>query len=108
MTTTRRTLLAGSAVATAGALLGVPAARAHARPEGRSKPTVVLVHGAFADASGWNAATGNANVLPAAAQRFMAKRAGARTTEVNASHVVMISQPVVTADLIKRAAYSFL
>ncbi|GAA3604286.1 alpha/beta hydrolase [Nonomuraea rosea] len=268
MTTTRRTLLAGSAVATASALLGASVAQAHARPEGRSKPTVVLVHGAFADASGWNgvaarlirdgypvlapanplrgvtadaaylasilatlsgplvlvahsyggmvitnAATGNANVkalvyvaaftpdkgdtllslqtkypgsklgetaldfrpygsglvdgyvkrevfrevfagdlprattdvmwagqrpsdvralqepsgapawkeipswslvarddnvLPAAAQRFMAKRAGARTTEVNASHVAMISQPVVTADLIKRAAHSSL
>ncbi|MET7335073.1 alpha/beta hydrolase [Nonomuraea sp. NPDC005650] len=264
MTTTRRTLLAGSAAVTAGSLLGAPAARAHARPEGRSKPTVVLVHGAFADASGWNgvagrllrdgypvlapanplrgvaadsaylagilatlsgplvlvahsyggmvitnAATGNANVkalvyvaafapgegdtllglqtkypgsklgetaldfrpygeglvdgyvkhavfrevfagdlprattelmwagqrpsdvralqepsgapawkeipswylvarddkvLPAAAQRFMAQRAGARTAEVNASHVAMISQPAVTADLVKRAA----
>ncbi|WP_431919633.1 alpha/beta fold hydrolase [Nonomuraea jabiensis] len=264
MTTTRRTLLAGSAAVTAGALLGAPAAQAHTLPKGRSKPTVVLVHGAFADASGWNgvagrlirdgypvlapanplrgvaadsaylssvlatlsgplvlvahsyggmvitnAATGNAdvkalvyvaafapdegdtllslqtkypgsklgetaldfrpygeglvdgyvkhevfrevfagdlprattdlmwagqrpsdvralqepsgapawkkipswylvarddNVLPAAAQRFMAQRAGARTAEVKASHVAMISQPAVTADLIKRAA----
>jgi hypothetical protein len=34
----------------------------------------------------------------------MAKRAGARTAEVNASHVAMISQPRVTADLIKQAA----
>ncbi|MET7333534.1 alpha/beta hydrolase [Nonomuraea sp. NPDC005650] len=58
MTTTRRTLLAGSAAVTAGSLLGAPAARAHARPEGRSKPTVVLVHGAFADASGWNGVAG--------------------------------------------------
>jgi len=264
MTTTRRTLLAGSAAATAGALLGVPAAQAHTRPDDTPKPTIVLVHGAFADASGWNgvaarlirdgypviapanplrgvaadsaylagllatlsgplvlaahsyggmvitnAATDNANVkalvyvaaftpdkgdtllglqtkysgsklgeaaldfrpygtglvdgyikrevfrevfagdlpkatadlmwagqrpsdvralqepsgapawketpswylvarhdnvLPAAAQRFMAQRAGARAIEVNASHVAMISQPVVTSDLIKRAA----
>lgn len=54
MTTTRRTLLAGSAAAATGALTGASAAQAHTRPGGRPKPTVVLVHGAFADASGWN------------------------------------------------------
>jgi pimeloyl-ACP methyl ester carboxylesterase len=43
----RRSLLA---LATAAALL-VPAAGAHAA----AKPTVVLVHGSFADASGWSA-----------------------------------------------------
>jgi pimeloyl-ACP methyl ester carboxylesterase len=53
MTTNRRTLLAGSAAVATGALLGAPAAQAHTTPEGH-KPTVVLVHGAFADASGWN------------------------------------------------------
>jgi pimeloyl-ACP methyl ester carboxylesterase len=262
MTTTRRNLLAGSAAVAAGAAFGAPAAQAHPRPD-KQKPTVVLVHGAFADASGWhgvaarliragfpviapanplrgvsadsaylasvlatlggplvlaahsyggnvitNAATGNANVkalvyvaafapdqgeslqdlqtkypgskvdetaldfrpngesveayikeevfrdvfagdvskattdlmwagqrpvdvralgepsgapawktipswyliarhdnvFPAAAQRFVAQRAGARTVEVGASHVAMIAQPAATADLIKRAA----
>lgn len=49
--TTRRTVLAGSAAATTGAFLGAPAAQAH---NPKPKPTVVLVHGAFADASGWN------------------------------------------------------
>ncbi|MFC7648994.1 alpha/beta fold hydrolase [Streptosporangium lutulentum] len=262
--TTRRAVLAGSAAAAAGALLGAPAAQAHSRPKTEPKPTVVLVHGAFADASGWNdvaarliregypviapanplrsvaadsaylvgilatlsgpivlaahsyggivvtnAATGNPNVkalvyvaafapdegetllglqtkypgsklneaaldfrpygdglvdgyikkevfrgvfagdvprattdlmwasqrpadartlgepsgapawktipshylvarddqvLPAAAQRFMARRAGSQVREVGASHVAMISEPAVTADLIKRAA----
>jgi len=53
MTATRRTLLAGSAAVATGALLGAPAAQAHTSPKG-PKPTVVLVHGAFADASGWN------------------------------------------------------
>ncbi|CAI7975911.1 Secreted protein [Frankia sp. Hr75.2] len=57
-TTTRRTLLAGSAAVatgtTAGAVLGASAAQARTQPDGRQKPTVVLVHGAFADASGWN------------------------------------------------------
>ena len=62
MTTTRRTLLAGSAAAATGALTGAStgvstrasAAPAHTQPGGKPKPTVVLVHGAFADASGWN------------------------------------------------------
>lgn len=58
MTTTRRTLLAGSAVAAAGAALGAPAAQAYSGRDGTRKPTVVLVHGAFADASGWNAVAG--------------------------------------------------
>lgn len=57
MTTTRRTLLAGSAAVTTGAVLGAPAAQAHTGPD-KQKPTVVLVHGAFADASGWNDVAG--------------------------------------------------
>ncbi|WBB80407.1 alpha/beta hydrolase [Micromonospora sp. WMMD882] len=44
------------------------------------------------------------NLIPADAQRFMARRAGAQTREVDASHVAMISQPRVTADVIRRAA----
>jgi pimeloyl-ACP methyl ester carboxylesterase len=54
MTTTRRTLLAASAATATGALIGAPAAQAHTWPGAKPKPTVVLVHGAFADASGWN------------------------------------------------------
>jgi pimeloyl-ACP methyl ester carboxylesterase len=54
MTTTRRTLLAGFTAVAAGAALEAPAAQAYNRPGGKQKPTVVLVHGAFADASGWN------------------------------------------------------
>ncbi|MBQ1017529.1 alpha/beta hydrolase [Micromonospora sp. D93] len=46
----------------------------------------------------------NDNLIPAAAQRFMAQRAGAHTIEVRASHVAMISQPRITADLIGKAA----
>ncbi|MEU6147700.1 alpha/beta hydrolase [Streptomyces sp. NPDC047081] len=54
MTTTRRVLLAGSAAIVAGAVLDTPAAQAHTGGGSSPKPTVVLVHGAFADASGWN------------------------------------------------------
>ncbi|MEU6343665.1 alpha/beta hydrolase [Streptomyces sp. NPDC046977] len=53
MTTTRRTLLAGSAAIATTGLLSTTSAQAHTRGKG-PKPTVVLVHGAFADASGWN------------------------------------------------------
>ena len=37
-------------------------------------------------------------VIPAAAQRFMAQRAGARTVQVAASRVAMISEPEATTD----------
>lgn len=40
------------------------------------------------------------------AQRFMAARMGARTTEVSASHVAFISHPAEVAELIEQAARS--
>jgi len=52
MTILRRVLLIGSIAVALTAALAAPAALAHDRPE--PKPTIVLVHGAFADASGWN------------------------------------------------------
>ncbi|MEO3811580.1 hypothetical protein ABGB17_21510, partial [Sphaerisporangium sp. B11E5] len=54
MTTTRRAVLAGSAGIATGVLLGAPAAQGHSRAGAKPRPTVVLVHGAFADASGWS------------------------------------------------------
>jgi pimeloyl-ACP methyl ester carboxylesterase len=42
-------------------------------------------------------------VIPAAAQRFMAQRAHSHVTEVNASHVVMVSRPGPTTDIILAA-----
>ncbi|MDR7276536.1 alpha/beta fold hydrolase [Catenuloplanes atrovinosus] len=52
----------------------------------------------------WYLVARDDQLIPAAAQRFMATRAGARTVEIRASHVAMISQPRVTADLIALAA----
>ena len=52
----------------------------------------------------WYLAARNDQVIPVAAQRFMAQRAGSRVVEVAASHVAMMSQPAATADVIKRAA----
>jgi pimeloyl-ACP methyl ester carboxylesterase len=43
-------------------------------------------------------------LIPAAAQRHMAKRAGARVVEVRSSHVAMMSKPAQTASLILAAA----
>ncbi|WP_327665586.1 alpha/beta fold hydrolase [Streptomyces sp. NBC_00498] len=42
-------------------------------------------------------------VIPPAAHRFMAKRAGSKVTEIRSSHVVMTSHPQATADIIKSA-----
>jgi pimeloyl-ACP methyl ester carboxylesterase len=43
-------------------------------------------------------------MIPPAAQRLMAKRAGAAVTEVKGSHAIYVSQPAVVADLIEQAA----
>ncbi|MEO3929086.1 hypothetical protein ABGB07_35300 [Micromonosporaceae bacterium B7E4] len=51
----------------------------------------MLVHGAFADASGWNDL----------AVRLIRD---AHIHEVRAPHAAMISKPAATADLIERAA----
>lgn len=52
----RRRVLAGGLLAAGAVTLGAAAAPASAgsRSAGRARPTVVLVHGVFADASGWN------------------------------------------------------
>lgn len=51
----------------------------------------------------WTLVAKDDQVIPAATQRLMAKRAGARVTEVRASHVVMISKPGPTTDVILSA-----
>ena len=43
-------------------------------------------------------------MIPVAAQRLMAKRAGATIVEVKGSHAIYVSQPAVVAALIERAA----
>ncbi|MEV4126136.1 hypothetical protein [Nocardia sp. NPDC049707] len=96
----------------------------HAGPtEDAPKPTVVLVHGAFADGSSWNdvidklrkdrypdvaasnplrgpasdAAALRGSISPVAAQRLMAERAHFHVTEVAASHSVAVSHPDLVA-----------
>ena len=43
-------------------------------------------------------------VIPPDAERFMAKRAGAHTVEIDSSHVAMTSHPDAVTDLIRSAA----
>ncbi|MDT2007113.1 alpha/beta hydrolase [Rhodococcus opacus] len=52
----------------------------------------------------WSLIPTGDNIIPPAAQRFMAGRIGAHTTEINASHAVLVSQPAVVADVIAAAA----
>ena len=87
--------------------------------------TVVLVHGAFADSSSWSGvierlqANGvqvmppltRCAVSPSTARtspgtdvvRAHAERAGAAVTEVDGSHVIMISQPQAVTEVIEAA-----
>ena len=56
------------------------------------RPTIVLVHGAFAESASWD------RIIPAELEYFMAQRAGAdRTIEIpGASHAVPVAHPDAT------------
>jgi pimeloyl-ACP methyl ester carboxylesterase len=43
-------------------------------------------------------------IIPLEAQQFMARRAGAHTTEIRASHAITLTQPAAVAELIAAAA----
>ncbi|GAA1965934.1 alpha/beta hydrolase [Catenulispora subtropica] len=59
---------------------------------------------AWAQKPSWDVVTTEDLNIPAAAQRFMAQRAGAHVTEVAASHSVAVSHPGLVADVIEKAA----
>jgi pimeloyl-ACP methyl ester carboxylesterase len=52
----------------------------------------------------WYLVTTEDRMIPPAAQRAMADRAGASVSEIAAIHAVSVSQPQVVADLIKQSA----
>ncbi|MEU2176333.1 MULTISPECIES: alpha/beta hydrolase [Nocardia] len=52
----------------------------------------------------WYLVSAEDRVIPPAAQRFMAERMGAHTSEVTASHAVLVSQPAAVAAIIEQAA----
>ena len=75
-----------------------------AGPVGRRRPGR---RGQPADLAGqacWYLVATEDRMIPPAAQRAMADRAGASVSEIAASHAVYVSQPQVVADLIKQAA----
>jgi pimeloyl-ACP methyl ester carboxylesterase len=61
---------------------------------------------AWASIPSWYVVAAHDRTIPPATQRFMAERAGATTTEISSSHVVMMSHPAQVADVIEQAARS--
>ncbi len=64
---------------------------ANTKPAWKSKPS-------------WYLLVTHDQMIPIAAQRLMAKRAGATVTEVGGSHSIYVSQPTAVAALIEKAA----
>jgi pimeloyl-ACP methyl ester carboxylesterase len=52
----------------------------------------------------WYLLTTDDKMIPAAAQRLMAKRASATVVEVKGSHAIFVSQPQAVASVIEKAA----
>ena len=74
-----------------------------------------LALSAFSDPSGtpawktipsWYMVANQDHAIPPVTERFMAKRMGATTVQVNSSHVAMISHPDAVTKLITRAAHA--
>ncbi|MFJ9034563.1 alpha/beta fold hydrolase [Streptomyces sp. NPDC102274] len=59
---------------------------------------------AWRDIPSWYLVTRQDHALPPATQRFMAKRAHAHTSEVDAPHAVMLTRPDTVTGLIRQAA----
>nr|WTA65751.1 hypothetical protein OHB51_25045 [Micromonospora sp. NBC_00855] len=73
------------------------------------KPTIVLVHGAFAESASWNRVVQRLHADgPLAAHRFMAEPADARANVElpGASHAIAASEPTAVAEIIRKAATS--
>ncbi|MFF1568204.1 alpha/beta fold hydrolase [Streptomyces sp. NPDC058293] len=74
------------------------------RPVAQSALEEKATTAAWKTTPSWDVITTEDLNIPAAAQRFMAKRAHAHTTEVAASHSVAVSHPHLVAGVIERAA----
>jgi pimeloyl-ACP methyl ester carboxylesterase len=66
--------------------------------------TGTTTHAAWRSKPSWYAVSTEDRTINPDLQRFMAKRMGAKTIEVKASHVSLISQPETIAHLILEAA----
>ncbi|GAA2556354.1 alpha/beta hydrolase [Winogradskya consettensis] len=74
------------------------------RPITLSANTTPSVTAAWKSLPSWAVVGTEDKVIPPAVQRSMAERAGAKITEVDGSHVSMVSQPRTTIDTILAAA----
>ncbi|MFV5692959.1 alpha/beta hydrolase [Flavobacterium sp. LT1R49] len=63
-----------------------------------------ITNAAWKTKPSWYVVATEDQTIPADAERFMAKRANAKVTEIKGSHVVFISQPKAVADVIVSAA----
>lgn len=106
--TIRTTALTLSALAATTALtVNCTAAGADApAPQPGAHPTVVLVHGAFADSSSWNGVIAELHRDGYPVVAVANPLRGLHTVEADASHAVTVSRPDVVADLIDDAARS--
>ncbi|MFF4397426.1 alpha/beta fold hydrolase [Streptomyces sp. NPDC001480] len=77
---------------------------AEQRPIAQSALTEKATTAAWKTKPTWDIVTTRDLNIPAAVQRYMAKRAHAHTTEVAASHSVAVSHPHLVADIIEQAA----
>ncbi|THA76048.1 alpha/beta hydrolase [Streptomyces sp. A0642] len=77
---------------------------AEQRPVAQSALEEKATTAAWRTKPSWDIITTRDLNIPAAVQRFMAKRAHAHTTEVAASHSVAVSRPHLVADIIEQAA----
>jgi pimeloyl-ACP methyl ester carboxylesterase len=73
------------------------------------RPLAVAAFTENATAAGWRSlptwylVSARDNAIPPEAERFMAKRMGSVTEEIDGSHTAFIAQPVATAEFIKTA-----
>ncbi|MFB8003116.1 alpha/beta fold hydrolase [Nocardia sp. NPDC056000] len=79
-------------------------AAASQRPIAQSALEEKATVAAWSEKPSWDIVTTKDLNIPVAAQRFMAERAHAHVTEVDASHSVAVSHPDVVADVIEQAA----
>jgi len=74
------------------------------RPANTRAVTDASVTGGFRTIPSWALLTRQDHAISPDLQRFMDTRAGARITEVDASHAVMLSRPDVVTKLVEQAA----
>jgi pimeloyl-ACP methyl ester carboxylesterase len=89
----------------------IPSAQAAFMADAQTPWGLDALNGAIGDPAwrskpSWYLVATDDRMIPPPAQRAMAERAGATTTEAPGSHAIYVSQPAAVADLIKQAAHT--